>query len=172
LAVTYLPKLQPSEHFGWAFGTWTDIYDHAVPGEDYWAVTRIVLTSTGGQLFVKPDDAAKSWFSTDFYPIVTTNWSHSSVEKIRFSQPWDAVCDFDYITIQASSPVNKLAAVQFRPVAAGRTYTPQFSTNLTLGGWSPLTGYSGPVTNLDQVTITDTNAVGPQKFYRIKISLP
>ncbi len=60
----------------------------------------------------------------------------------------------------------------YNPVMTGRTYTPQFSTNLTLGNWSPLTGYVGPATNGNQVTITDTNAVQPQKFYRIGISLP
>jgi hypothetical protein len=60
----------------------------------------------------------------------------------------------------------------FFPVLDGRTYTPQFSTNLALGIWLPLTGYAGPVTNGNQVTITDTNAVEPRKFYRIKISLP
>jgi hypothetical protein len=61
--------------------------------------------------------------------------------------------------------------VQFSPVLAGRTYTPQFSTDLVSGVWLPLT-FTGPVTNGNQVTITDTNAVGPEKFYRIDISLP
>ena len=63
-------------------------------------------------------------------------------------------------------------AVQFNPVVTGRTYTPQFSTNLTLDSWLPLAGYAGPFTNGEYVTIVDTNAVGPQKFYRIRISLP
>jgi hypothetical protein len=60
----------------------------------------------------------------------------------------------------------------FSPVLAGRTYAPQFSTDLVSGVWLPLTTFTGPVTNGNQVTITDTNAVGPQKFYRIDISLP
>jgi hypothetical protein len=60
----------------------------------------------------------------------------------------------------------------FNPVVSGRTYTPEFSTDLTLGGWSPLTGYAGPETNGNQATITDLNAIEPQKFYRIRISLP
>jgi alpha-galactosidase len=60
----------------------------------------------------------------------------------------------------------------FSPLAADRTYTPEFSTNLALGGWAPITDYAGPVTNGNVVTITDTNAVEPQKFYRIDISLP
>jgi hypothetical protein len=60
----------------------------------------------------------------------------------------------------------------FNPLATGRTYTPQFSTNLSVAGSLPLGGYTGPVTNGNQVTITDTNAIEPRKFYRIKISLP
>lgn len=60
----------------------------------------------------------------------------------------------------------------FDPVTDGRTYTVQFSTDLVSGIWMPLTSYSGPLTNGNQVTVTDTNAVLPQEFYRIDISLP
>jgi hypothetical protein len=67
---------------------------------------------------------------------------------------------------------SKQKSLLFNPLAVGRNYAPQFSTNLTLGSWLPLTGYTGPVTNGNQVAITDTNATGPRKFYRINISLP
>jgi hypothetical protein len=60
----------------------------------------------------------------------------------------------------------------FHPLAGGRTYTPQFNTDLVNGAWLTLTGYLGPVTNGNQVTITDTNATEPNKFYRLDISLP
>jgi hypothetical protein len=61
----------------------------------------------------------------------------------------------------------------FNPLAPGRTYSPQFSTDLVSGVWLPLTTYVGPVTNNgNQVTITDTNPIPPQEFYRINISLP
>jgi hypothetical protein len=60
----------------------------------------------------------------------------------------------------------------FNPLASGRTYIPQFSTDLVGGVWLPLPDYSGPTTNGNQVTITDTIAAPPQKFYRIDISLP
>jgi len=60
----------------------------------------------------------------------------------------------------------------FHPMTNGRTYTPQFNTDLVHGTWMPLTGFSGPVTNGNQVTITDTNATQPNKFYRLDISLP
>jgi hypothetical protein len=62
--------------------------------------------------------------------------------------------------------------VNFSPVVDGRNYTPEFSTNLTLGGWSPLTTYTGPVINGSHGTITDANAVEPAKFYRINITYP
>jgi PKD repeat protein len=64
------------------------------------------------------------------------------------------------------------AELLFTPLASGRTYTAQFSTDLASGIWSALAGYDGPLTNGDKVTITDTNAIEPQKFYRIRISLP
>ena len=61
----------------------------------------------------------------------------------------------------------------FTPLALGRSYTPQFTTNLASGSWFPLTTWTGPVTNNgSQVTITDTNPIPPQEFYRIGISLP
>jgi hypothetical protein len=63
-------------------------------------------------------------------------------------------------------------SVRFNPVLAGRTYKPQFSTDLVSGVWLPLTTFTGPVTNGNQVSITDTNAAQPAKFYRIDISKP
>jgi hypothetical protein len=60
----------------------------------------------------------------------------------------------------------------FNPLAGGRTYKPQFNTDLVNGAWLPLAGYLGPTTNGNQVTITDTNATPPKEFYRIDISLP
>ena len=62
--------------------------------------------------------------------------------------------------------------LMFSPVAPGRTYWPQFSTDLTSVVWTQLPAYGGPVTNGNQVTITDLNAVEPNKYYRIDISLP
>jgi glycosidase len=106
-----------------------------------------------------------------------------------------ATCDFDgtgqnnlfkYVTgldptdptsvfyLQIASVTNQTAQqnLLFNPLASGREYTPQYSTDLVNGVWMPLVGYSGPVTNGDKVTITDTNAVPPRKFYRIDISYP
>ncbi len=63
-------------------------------------------------------------------------------------------------------------SLMFNPVASGRTYTVQGSTNLTGGAYSDLTPISGPQTNGYQVTITDTSATQSNKFYRVRISLP
>lgn len=60
----------------------------------------------------------------------------------------------------------------FTPLTSGRSYLPRFSTDLVSGSWLPLTSYAGPVTNGSQVTITDTNPIPPQEFYRMDISLP
>jgi len=76
--------------------------------------------------------------------------------------------------LQIASVTNQDAQenLLFNPLASGRTYVPQFSTDLVGGVWLPLPDYSGPATNGNQITITDTNAVPPQKFYRIDISVP
>jgi hypothetical protein len=60
----------------------------------------------------------------------------------------------------------------FNPVTAGRTYTPQFNTDLVNGVWAPLTTYTGFTTNNGQIMLTDTNALPPQEFYRIDIAGP
>ena len=60
----------------------------------------------------------------------------------------------------------------FNPVASGRTYTPQFTTDMVSGVWTQLTGYAGPVIVGNQGTITDLNAVLSNEFYRIDISEP
>ena len=60
----------------------------------------------------------------------------------------------------------------FSPIAGGRTYTVQFSTNLISTVFTNLIGFSGPQTNVNEVTVTDLNATTPSKFYRIDINLP
>jgi hypothetical protein len=70
----------------------------------------------------------------------------------------------------ANQPIQQ--ELLFDPITAGRAYTVQFSTGLVNSVWLPLTTYTGPLTNGNQITVTDTNAVLPQEFYRIDISLP
>ncbi|HVM60806.1 MAG TPA: S53 family serine peptidase [Verrucomicrobiae bacterium] len=75
------------------------------------------------------------------------------------------------LSISATNPSPRKALI-FNPLASGRTYTPQFTTNLPGGNWQPLTTYTGPVTNGSRVSITDTNPISPQEFYRLDILLP
>ena len=62
----------------------------------------------------------------------------------------------------------------FGPISTGRTYGVQFSPDATSGVYADLTGYGGPLTNSasNQVTVTDTNLASPNRFYRLRISLP
>jgi hypothetical protein len=47
--------------------------------------------------------------------------------------------------------------------------TPSNSTSNT---GTALGGFSGPITNVNQVTVTDTIVVEAQKFYHVRISFP
>jgi hypothetical protein len=67
-------------------------------------------------------------------------------------------------------PTQKL--LTFRPWATGRTYTPEYRTNLVSGSYGTLTGYASPQTNSTEVSVTDVNATEVSKFYRIRISYP
>lgn len=60
----------------------------------------------------------------------------------------------------------------WKPLATGRTYTPEYRTNLVTGVYTNLTGYAGPQTNSTEVSVTDLSATQASKFYRIKISYP
>lgn len=60
----------------------------------------------------------------------------------------------------------------YSPVADGRIYAPQFRTDMANGTWEALTGFGGPVTNNNRITITDRSATQKFKAYRIGISLP
>jgi len=73
--------------------------------------------------------------------------------------------------LQITKDVN-FPTLIFWPWVSNRSYTLQYRTDLAQGQWAPLTGYADPVTNGDQISITDTNPVAPQKFYRLHITLP
>ena len=60
----------------------------------------------------------------------------------------------------------------FTPVAAGRTYTLQGTTDLVNSAFADLLSVSDPLTNGNQVTITDLDASSSNEFYRVHISFP
>ena len=60
----------------------------------------------------------------------------------------------------------------YNPAVSGRLYAVQSSTNLVSKAFANLTTLTAPQTNATQITLTDTNAVAPAQFYRLRISLP
>jgi len=60
----------------------------------------------------------------------------------------------------------------YNPIVTGRTYAVEFNSSLTTNGWASLSGYTGPVTNGGQGTVTDLNATQSNKFYRVLVTLP
>ena len=59
----------------------------------------------------------------------------------------------------------------FDPVVAGRTYTVTSKTDLTIAEWNAIT-VSAPSDSGTTRTVTDLNATGEIKFYRIEITKP
>lgn len=57
------------------------------------------------------------------------------------------------------------------PIASGRTYTVLYKENLTDATWMPLAGATAS-DNGQQRTVTDMNASGKAKFYKVQISQP
>jgi len=83
--------------------------------------------------------------------------------------PNDATSTFSLINaIVPGQPTQK--NVIFNPIVAGRSYTVQFSLDLSAASWQPLTnatqGDSGSVR-----TVTDLSA-GARKFYRVQVTKP
>lgn len=60
----------------------------------------------------------------------------------------------------------------FHPIAEGRTYSVEFTTNLTGNLATTLSNLGGPLTNAQQVTVTDLDASQPAKYYHVNISFP
>ena len=60
--------------------------------------------------------------------------------------------------------------VSFAPVTAGRTYTVEYATSLTLGNFAPLVGT--PVDNAGTRSLTDASTGEAARFYRVRIALP
>ncbi len=75
---------------------------------------------------------------------------------------------FDLQFAPVSGQPNQLS-FSFGPIYAGRTYTPEFCTDLAAGNWQPLTTASAPVDANGRRTIVDLAASGPRKFYRVKL---
>lgn len=96
--VTYLYDPNPGQ-WGWSLDGYNGNHENSVPGSgwwttasaNYWAVIKIVMTSGGGELYVKPDDIGRGWYSEEYFLVASATWSHSQVAKVSFEQPWDSV---------------------------------------------------------------------------------
>jgi hypothetical protein len=56
-------------------------------------------------------------------------------------------------------------------VVPGRTYAVEYKNGITDAAWQPLTGATQSDNGTTR-TVTDNNAVGPTRFYRVQISMP
>jgi hypothetical protein len=176
-----------------SFGMMAASDTNSVPGAvgvvGYGALTTFTLNTTYAD---SVGDGIPDWWRAQYFP----NQPAGNQNGTMTNHLSCATCDADgtgqdnaFKYIAGLNPTNRssvftlsVASVTnaprefnliFSPVVAGRTYTPQFCTNLVGATWAALTGFSGPTTNpiLNQVTITDLNATNAQKFYRIDISL-
>ena len=59
----------------------------------------------------------------------------------------------------------------FSPVYSGRTYTVQFTDSLTQANWTTLSNAPVSVSGTTE-TVTDPNATGSRRFYRVQVSMP
>ena len=75
------------------------------------------------------------------------------------------------VSVQAVSGQPGQKQIVFSPTLSDRTYTVYYKTSLTDAAWAPLTGATQVDTG-QQRTVTDINAVGKTKFYRVMISKP
>ncbi len=88
-----------SQIHGWKFKEWTQIHTVAPGSENVWWTVSAIIRSDGGELLAKSDS------DTTFTSVVVKNWSITDhVVKLEFRQPWDAVCDIDYILVESWEP--------------------------------------------------------------------
>lgn len=94
LVIGYLP----GNEYGWSFGpyseSWHRIHQQAPASENEWCTLKAIIRQDGGELYRGNNDNESYEF------IHSTSWFiPNQIIKIRFSQPWDAVCNVEYISI-------------------------------------------------------------------------
>jgi uncharacterized repeat protein (TIGR01451 family) len=158
-------------------------FDPTLTNDTAMAALTVYLDSVG--------DGIPDWWRAQYFPNQPTNNVNGSMTNglscatcdadgtgqnnlFKYVAGLDPTNPASVLTLSISSVTNQSTweSLLLNPFSNGRTYTPQFSTDLVSGIWLPLTGFAGPVSNGNQITITDTNAVLPYEFYRIHISLP
>jgi hypothetical protein len=149
-------------------------------------VTAAGLTYTINQLGATSafNDGIPDWWRQEYFgtSASTNSLSCSTCDATGTGQdnlfkyvtgldPTNPASVFTFSTAPVSGQPGELN-LSFSPLAAGRTYTPMFEISLTANAWSILSPIFGPVTNGNQVTVTDPSATGTDKFYEINISFP
>jgi hypothetical protein len=107
--IAYLPGQSPTgQLFGWAFGraSWVstslDPFTHSYanpPGsEGVWVTITAEIRSDGGKLYSRLDGQAASTL------VASATWSIPGQMTTMFlAQPWDAVCEYDYMTVRSGT---------------------------------------------------------------------
>ena len=82
-------------------------------------------------------------------------------------------CPFPLQPVPASNAPGKSGQLRltFSPIIAGRTYAVKYCTDLASGAWLPLISPTQTDNGVER-SVTDYNAAGPRKFYRVETTLP
>jgi hypothetical protein len=99
----YLPD--SSDGWGWKFlaAGWTQVDTMGPTSENQWRTIKQVIYPDSGSLWVKTDS------DTTFSLVVTSDWSiPKQLQALSFEQPWDAVCDLDYVKVTSLSVTDSL----------------------------------------------------------------
>jgi len=103
IVMTYLPGTTPAGHpFGWAFGLqadpWTGGYSNPPGSEGVWVTITAEIRSNGGKLYSRLDGQAASTL------VASATWSiPGQMTSLYLIQPWDAICEYDYVTIRSGT---------------------------------------------------------------------
>ncbi|MCY3413194.1 MAG: discoidin domain-containing protein [Candidatus Heimdallarchaeota archaeon] len=160
---------------GWLFiNGWTDI-DNGPLSENLWWDTKIIFEETQASLWAKPS-------SSDVYEHIITESFNGDLDfdYLRFSQPWDAHCLVDWISINGATgetPSNTVPDAPSNLNAADIGHAIELTWQIPYDGGSEITQYNvyryirtgGPYTKINTTQntyFTDYSVLpGPHYFY-------
>ncbi|MFH1893187.1 MAG: FlgD immunoglobulin-like domain containing protein [Candidatus Zixiibacteriota bacterium] len=106
-AITYVPNTTGGWHF---LGVWTDVHTMGPEAENTWLTVKAIIRADGGELLAKLDE------DEDFTAIVARNWTlPDTLVRLALHQPWDAVCDFDYVRVISEDQQTSHVALDIKP---------------------------------------------------------
>lgn len=119
--------------------------------DDAWQVTHFGLASANAAATADPDGDGQN----------------NLLEYLAGTTPTSGASLFN-VTIANTGASQR--SVTFSPLAAGRSYTVEYRTNLFTGGFAPAAG--GMSGGGASQTFTDASATNSARYYRVRISLP